>query len=153
MRADEAKPMLLRLARYGMALCDFLWTGTVFRYFGASWQYGSFFFYPLAYLIAFALTGALLGRAAAALLGLDDWIFSWDYLHGRRFDVEARLNQFAQELVDAARDRSCDEIVVVGHSLGATLAVNVVARARRDVCVRTLAVLFARIVISGAIGR
>ena len=147
MRVDEAKPMLLRLARYGMALCDFLWTGTVFRYFGASWQYGSFFFYPLAYLIA------LLGRAAAALLRLDDWIFSWDYLHGRRFDVEARLNQFAQELVDAARDRSCDEIVVVGHSLGATLAVNVVARARRDVCVRTLAVLFARIVISGAIGR
>ena len=96
MRADEAKPMLLRLARYGMALCDFLWTGTVFRYFGASWQYGSFFFYPLAYLIAFALTGALLGRAAAALLGLDDWIYSWDYLHGRRFDVEARLNQFAR---------------------------------------------------------
>ena len=104
-------------------------------------------------MIAFALTGALLGRAAAALLGLDDWIYSWDYLHGRRFDVEARLNQFAQELVDAARDRSRDEIVVVGHSLGATLAVNVVARARRDVCVRTLAVLFARIVISGAIGR
>jgi len=95
-RADEAKPMLLRLARYGMALCDFLWTGTVFRYFGASWQYGSFFFYPLANLIAFALTGALLGRAAAALLGLDDWIYSWDYLHGRRFDVEAKLNQFAR---------------------------------------------------------
>lgn len=161
--ADQEKPMLWRLARFGLALFDFMRTGTVFRYFGASWKYGSFFFFPLFYLILFALTAATVGRWIALLLGLqgwlnammtaaaaiavfflllqwpgrrwrviqalDDWIFSWDYLHGRRSDVEARLNAFAQELVEAARVGPYDEILVVGHSLGATLAINAVARA------------------------
>ncbi len=56
---------------------------------------------------------------------LDDWVFSWDYLHGRRPDMEARLDQFARQLVTSARDTQFDEIVVVGHSLGATMAVSV----------------------------
>jgi pimeloyl-ACP methyl ester carboxylesterase len=61
--------------------------------------------------------------------GVDDWIFSWEYLHGRRLDVDARLDRFADVLVTQARDGSLDEIVIVGHSLGATLAIEVVARA------------------------
>jgi pimeloyl-ACP methyl ester carboxylesterase len=65
--------------------------------------------------------------------GLDDWIFSWDYVHERRPDVDARLERFADVLVAQARDASFDEIVIVGHSLGATLAIEVVARAlKRD---------------------
>jgi hypothetical protein len=70
-----------------------------------------------------------LGRRWRVIQALDDWIFAWDYLHGRRFDVEARLDRFAQEIVEAARTSEYDEIVVVGHSLGATLAINVAARA------------------------
>ena len=77
----------------------------------------------------FLLLLKTLGRRWRVVQALDDWIFAWDYLHGRRFDVEARLNQFAQSIVEAARDTRYDEIVVVGHSLGATLAVNIVARA------------------------
>jgi pimeloyl-ACP methyl ester carboxylesterase len=60
---------------------------------------------------------------------LDDWIFSWDYLYHRRLDVDARLNRFADELVAQSRHNTLDEIVIVGHSLGATLAIDVVARA------------------------
>ena len=36
------------------------------------------------------------GRRWRVIQALDDWIFAWDYLHGRRPDVEARLNRFAQ---------------------------------------------------------
>jgi hypothetical protein len=69
------------------------------------------------------------GRRWRVLQALDDWIFSWDYLHGRRPDMEARLDRFARQLVEQARDPTFDEIVVLGHSLGATMAVSVVARA------------------------
>lgn len=71
------------------------------------------------------------GRRWRVLQALDDWAFSWDYLHGRRPDMEARLDAFAKRLVEAARAGGFDEILVVGHSLGATLAVNTVARAIR----------------------
>ena len=69
------------------------------------------------------------GRRWRVLQALDDWVFSWDYLHGRRPDMEARLDQFARQFVSAARETQFDEIVVVGHSLGATMAVSTVARA------------------------
>jgi hypothetical protein len=80
-------------------------------------------------LVVFAALLQWLGRRWRVIQALDDWIFAWDFLHGRRADVEARLNRFAQELVEAARGSAYDEIVVVGHSLGATLAINIVARA------------------------
>src|SRR5258707_15636537 len=60
---------------------------------------------------------------------LDDWIFAHDYLHGRRPDVDARLDRFAQTLVARSRDNAPDEIVIVGHSLGAMLAIDVLVRA------------------------
>lgn len=162
-RGDYATPMLTRLAKFGRALFDIFRTGTVFRYFRANFQYGFFFLFPVVYLIAFALTGWLLGGwiagmlslngaayavAAAAiaiatffallqwpgrrwrvLQALDDWHFSWDFLHGRRPDMEARLDSFAARIVEAARDTSFDEVLVAGHSLGATMAIGAVARA------------------------
>src|SRR5712692_390818 len=69
------------------------------------------------------------GRRWRVQQGLDDWIFSWDYVYGRRPDIEARLQRFAETLVARARDPAVDEIVVVGHSMGATLAVETVRRA------------------------
>jgi hypothetical protein len=69
------------------------------------------------------------GRRWRVLQALDDWIFSSDYVHGRRPDIEARLERFADRLVACARDASLDEIVISGHSMGATLAIDVVARA------------------------
>ena len=162
-RRDFATPMLKRLCRFALALLDIFRTGTVFRYFRASFQYGFFFLFPAIYLIAFAVIGWLLGLWAAGLLALqgvayalaaagigiaaffvllqwpgrrwrvlqalDDWIFSWDHLHGRRPDMAARLDRFAKQLVDAARGNAFDEILVIGHSLGATVAVSTVARA------------------------
>ena len=60
---------------------------------------------------------------------LDDWIFAREYLYGRRPDIEARLKQFAAALVARSREGTMDEIVIVGHSLGAMLALDVLDRA------------------------
>ncbi len=60
---------------------------------------------------------------------LDDWIFAWDYLYGRRPDVDARLDRFAEMLIARSRETAADEIVVVGHSLGAMLVLDMLVRA------------------------
>jgi pimeloyl-ACP methyl ester carboxylesterase len=83
---------------------------------------------PVAVSI-FALLLHWPGRRWRVQQGLDDWIFSWDYLYGRRPDLAARLDRFAETLVARARDTALDEIVVVGHSIGATLALELITRA------------------------
>jgi hypothetical protein len=60
---------------------------------------------------------------------LDDWICAHDYIHGRRTDIDARLDRFAETLLARAREGAVDEIVVVGHSLGAMLVLDVLVRA------------------------
>jgi hypothetical protein len=60
---------------------------------------------------------------------LDDWICAHDYIHGRRSDIDARLDTFAETLLTRARETALDEIVVVGHSLGAMLVLDVIVRA------------------------
>jgi pimeloyl-ACP methyl ester carboxylesterase len=60
---------------------------------------------------------------------LDDWIFHWQDTLGRRPDFDARLDRFGRHLAAAARDSSVEEILVVGHSTGAIVAIECVARA------------------------
>ena len=59
----------------------------------------------------------------------DDWILSLDYIHGSHHDLEARIDQFAARIAASANSDQFDEIIVLGHSLGATFAVDAVARA------------------------
>ncbi len=61
--------------------------------------------------------------------GLADWILARDYMRGCRPDIEARLDRFAERLVACVRAGAADEIVIVGHSLGASLVVDLVSRA------------------------
>jgi pimeloyl-ACP methyl ester carboxylesterase len=60
---------------------------------------------------------------------LDDWIFAHDYMHGRRPDFDPRLERFAQTLLARVREGGVDEIVLVGHSLGAMLVLDILVRA------------------------
>jgi pimeloyl-ACP methyl ester carboxylesterase len=60
---------------------------------------------------------------------LDDWICAHDYLHGRRADIDARLDRFAETLLAQVRAAEVDEIVLVGHSLGAMLVLDILVRA------------------------
>jgi pimeloyl-ACP methyl ester carboxylesterase len=69
------------------------------------------------------------GRRWGLHQALDDWIFSCDYVYDRRPDVDARLDAFARTLVARTHDTTLDEIVILGHSMGATLALEIVTRA------------------------
>ena len=62
---------------------------------------------------------------------LNDWYFAHDLVHRRRVVLDQRLDGFARELAHLARNSTADEILIVGHSLGAVQAIDVVARARR----------------------
>ena len=59
---------------------------------------------------------------------LDDWIFHWQYGRGERADIEARLDRFGDRIVEAIRQTDAQEVLIVGHSTGSILAVDVAAR-------------------------
>jgi hypothetical protein len=60
---------------------------------------------------------------------LGDWSFARDLVHHLRPALDRRLDRFARELVNHVRASDADEIVLVGHSLGAVQVIDVVARA------------------------
>jgi len=84
------------------------------------------------------LTGALTGLATFAMLLagpwrwlhlaplFDDWIFSSNYIHVGYPVLTHRLDRIAEQVIEAARQSSVDEILLVGHSLGAVLAADLV---------------------------
>jgi len=58
-----------------------------------------------------------------------DWVFNCQHGAGLRADYLARVDLFAARLVEVARADEADEVLVVGHSSGAVMAVEVMARA------------------------
>jgi hypothetical protein len=141
-----------------LAFLDFVLAGTLWRYLLSNWRYAAFFLYPFvmfglliaaAFLIgvgAFKITGSIpiatvggLFGFAAVLAGpwrwlhlgdlFDDWIFSREYIRYGNSQIEQRLDRLAAELVAAASNSAADEILVIGHSLGAVLAVDLLDRA------------------------
>jgi pimeloyl-ACP methyl ester carboxylesterase len=59
----------------------------------------------------------------------DDWILSLDYIKGRQRDLDRTIDRFAARIAACVDSDQSDEIIVLGHSLGATFAVDAVARA------------------------
>ncbi len=63
---------------------------------------------------------------------LDDAIFSRQFLRGQRPLMEKRIDDFAGKILERVRKADVDEILVVGHSLGAALALAAVARSLKQ---------------------
>jgi pimeloyl-ACP methyl ester carboxylesterase len=61
---------------------------------------------------------------------LDGWIFTWQQASGRHPDIDARLDRFARHVVATVRRAPADEVLIVGHSTGTTIAVELAARVR-----------------------
>jgi len=87
---------------------------------------------------AAALFVAILGsvlkyteNATYLLYLLSDTIWTWEFSHRQRPEWDARIDRFAQYLVETARGSDAEEIVVVGHSSGSFLGIEILARALR----------------------
>ena len=85
----------------------------------------------LAVVLALALLKLFEPRIRKAFVYhlLDGWIFSWQLAAGRRPEFEGRLDAFARRVAAAIRDTDAEEVLIVGHSTGTTVAVEVAARA------------------------
>ena len=147
-----------RISAGVLAFLDFVLSGTLWRYSVTNWRYAGFFLYPFvmfglfvaaAFLIgaaAFKITGSIPVAVGGGLVGFaavlagpwrwlhlgdlfDDWIFSREYIRRGNPEIEQRLDRLAGELAAAASDGAADEILVLGHSLGAVLAVDLLDRA------------------------
>jgi hypothetical protein len=82
----------------------------------------------LASAIVLLAAGAL-GRRSFAYLFLNDWIFSREVALDRSPELWSRIDAFADRVAGSLADPGVDEVVLVGHSFGASLAPLVAARA------------------------
>jgi hypothetical protein len=60
---------------------------------------------------------------------MSDHVFTMQFAHRKRPQWDARIDRFAQHLVDTVRTSDAQEIVIVGHSSGSFLGVEILARA------------------------
>jgi len=91
---------------------------------------------PLPLIAGLAVAGAafvwVLRRTESQtylLYLFDDGISTRQYARGERPDWHERMDVFADYLIETARKAEADEIIVVGHSSGSFLAVEVMERA------------------------
>ncbi len=157
-RTDFARPLPARVGRYLIAFADFVLTGTAYRFFRKAWRFALYFLYPFVAFLIFTLLGLLAGwltapwlgwlsvlpglvvyATAQAILGkrwsvnhlMDLWSFSQHFIRGKRPDAEALMERFAQAVVDRARRERADELILVGHSTGGMLILDIAARCLR----------------------
>ena len=150
-QSKTQEPLWRRLPLGIVAFFDFVFGGALRGYLRTSWHYAIFFLYPFTSFALLALTALAIGMLicrADALLGsisgltafaillagpwrwlhlaalFDDWIFSRDYIRAGNSVLTQRLDRMAAQIIEAARVSSVDEILVVGHSLGAVLAID-----------------------------
>ncbi|MGI6853423.1 lipase [Mesorhizobium sp. 1B3] len=91
---------------------------------------------------------ATLGKRWPVTHLMDLWSFSRNYLRGKRPDAEAFLARCGKAVASEAHRRGFDEILLVGHSTGGALALDIAAEALKadplltargaEVCVLTL---------------
>ena len=141
-----------------IAFWDFVFAGALWAYFRANWGYAAFFLYPyvtFGLLMLAALSICIfvfkIGVSVPVAVGIgllgfiavmagpwrwlhigslfDDWIFSREYVRWGNSIIEKRLDKMATELVAATSNSDADEILIVGHSLGAALAIDLLDRA------------------------
>ena len=154
------RPIYWRIPFGIIAFLDFVVSGALLGYLRTNWHYAVFFLYPFVMFGAFSLVAFLIGLlvlkvsgsiavgivvVVALLVGLlvgpwrwlhlgalfDDWSFSREYVRKGNWILEQRLDRLAAQIVAVARGSDADELLIIGHSLGAVLAVDLLDRALR----------------------
>jgi len=141
------------------AITDFVISGTCWRYFRLNWRFGLLFLYPLLAVFLIAIVSlwlaAFLGNlevpyapliafaiGAGAIFALikwidptvlprvvDMWVFLHELVHLENTGLAERLGVFSQDLVKLLQSNDFDEILIVGHGIGAALQPIIVDRA------------------------
>jgi hypothetical protein len=143
-----------------IAFLDFAVSGALLGYLRTNWHYAVFFLYPFVMFGALLLVTVVAGVHALKISGsiavaivasgfllaaflagpwrwlnlaplFDDWSFSREYVRMSNLTLEQKLHRLAAEIVTAANNSDADELVIMGHSLGAVLAVDLLDRALR----------------------
>jgi hypothetical protein len=154
----KQRPIWFRIPQGILAFLDFVAAGALWGYLRTNWHYAGFFLYPFvafgvlivaAFLVgefAFKIGGSIsltigIGLLAFATLlvgpwrwlhlgdHFDDWIFSREYIQSGSSIIEQRLDRLAAEIIAAASGSDADELVVIGHSLGAVIGIDLLDRA------------------------
>lgn len=148
-----------RAQRALKALANFVVSGTCWRYLRTSWRFGLLFLYPALALLLFGLVALKLAGLLASLnipfalfagfaigAGLfaafvkwldpfdmgrivDLWVFLHELVHLERTGLAERLGAFSQDIVAKLKANDYDEIVVIGHGIGAALQPIILDRA------------------------
>jgi pimeloyl-ACP methyl ester carboxylesterase len=91
-----------------------------------------FFSIVVATAVFIAVMGTVLKhteKRTYVLYLLSDTIWTWQFSHRQRPDWDQRIDRFAQHIVDVILASDAQEIVLVGHSSGSFLGVELLARA------------------------
>ena len=153
--ADFARPLPIRFVHYVWTFLDFVVSGVALRIFTRAWRFGLYFLYPFLMLVLFSVAGYVANRLTSQSLGpaswiigisvfaltlrilgkrwsvnhlMDLWSFSLDFIRGRRPDADALLQRFAEEIVARVHAEPYDEVILIGHSTGGMLIIDVAAR-------------------------
>lgn len=59
---------------------------------------------------------------------MHDWIFHCEHAGGQRPDYRQRIDEFAEHVLSRVRRSEYDEVLIVGHSTGGLMAVELAAR-------------------------
>jgi hypothetical protein len=156
---DGARPLVVRLLAYLVAFFDYVFSGTMFRFFATNWRFALYFLYPFVMLGFFAWLGtaayrlaeflplpggpilpALIGVGVAYAVGhfvgrryfvfhlMDLWSFSREHLHRRRPVMDARIDAWAGLIAARLSAAPYDEVLLIGHSTGGALILDVAHR-------------------------
>jgi hypothetical protein len=148
-----------RIWRLLCAVSNFIVSGTWWRYFRVNWRFALLFLYPLLIallFIAIALWSAMrlsnlqlplaifvgiiiaMGLLAAFAKWVDPfamprmarmWIFLYDLVHLERRKLAERLGVFSRDVISKLQSNEFNEVVIIGHGIGAALQLIVMDRA------------------------
>lgn len=155
-KRDGARPFLVRLGVYLVAFFDYVFSGTMVRFFATNWRFALYFLYPFVMLVFFAwlgtiayrltgllalpggpvspiFVGASVAYAVGRLIGrryfvfhlMDLWSFSREHLRCRRPEMDARIDDWASLIAERTAATDYDEVLLIGHSTGGALILDV----------------------------
>lgn len=73
-KGDFARPIWKRIPLSLGLLADFLFTGTILRYFLAAWRFGLYFLAPFLFSLLFVIAAAFV---TSLTLRIDHWVVAW----------------------------------------------------------------------------